>query len=57
MIDRPVVEEPGKVLEYSSGDAELLAYIFRKETGQDIDTYGEKYLFAPLGIKHCWKRN
>jgi CubicO group peptidase (beta-lactamase class C family) len=34
----------------------LLAYIFQKETGQDIDAYGEKYLFAPLGIKHQWKR-
>ena len=30
---------------------------FSKETGQDIDTYGEKYLFAPLGIRHYWKRD
>lgn len=57
VIDRPMATEPGKAFEYSSGDAELLAYIFQKETGQDIDTYGEKYLFAPLGIKHFWKRN
>jgi CubicO group peptidase (beta-lactamase class C family) len=57
VIDRPMVAEPGKVFEYSSGDAELLAYIFRKETGQDIDSYAEKYLFAPLGIKHYWKRD
>jgi hypothetical protein len=42
VIDQPMVEEPGKVFEYSSGDAELLAYIFQKETGQDVDTYGEK---------------
>src|SRR6516162_9799040 len=41
---------------YSSGATELLAYIFQKETGQDIDAYGEKYLFVPLGIKHHWKR-
>jgi CubicO group peptidase (beta-lactamase class C family) len=34
----------------------LLAYIFQKETGQDIEAYGEKYLFAPLGIRHHWKR-
>lgn len=57
VIDRPMVAEPGKVFEYSSGDAELLAYIFQKETGKDIDTYGEKYLFSPLGIKHYWKRD
>jgi len=55
-IDRPMAEEPGKVFNYSSGATELLAYIFLKETGQDIDAYGEEYLFAPLGIKHHWKR-
>jgi CubicO group peptidase (beta-lactamase class C family) len=57
VIDKPMAEEPGKVFNYSSGAAELLAYIFQKETGQDIDAYGEKYLFAPLGIKHHWKRS
>jgi CubicO group peptidase (beta-lactamase class C family) len=57
VIDRPMVAEPGKVFVYSSGATELLAYIFQKETGQDIDAYGEKHLFAPLGIKHQWKRN
>jgi len=56
-IDKPMAEEPGKVFNYNSGATELLAYIFQKETGQDIDRYGEKYLFAPLGIKHHWKRN
>lgn len=55
-IDRPMAEEPGKVFNYSSGATELLAYIFQKETGQDIDAYGEKYLFVPLGMKHHWKR-
>lgn len=56
VIDKPMAHEPGTVFDYSSGATELLAYIFRKETGQDIDAYGEKYLFAPLGIKHRWKR-
>jgi CubicO group peptidase (beta-lactamase class C family) len=36
-IDEPLVEEPGKNFTYSSADAELLAYVFQKETGQDID--------------------
>src|SRR5438874_13797961 len=49
-------EEPGNVFNYSSGVSELLAYIFQKETGQDVEKYGEKYLFTPLGIKHYWKR-
>ena len=56
VIDKPMAEEPGAVFNYSSGATELLAYIFHKETGQDIDAYGEEYLFEPLGIKHYWKR-
>jgi len=56
VIDKPMAQEPGAAFNYSSGATELLAYIFQKETGQDIDAYGEKYLFAPLGIKHHWKR-
>jgi hypothetical protein len=56
VIDKPMAAEPGSVFDYSSGATELLAYIFQQETGQDIDAYGEKYLFAPLGIKHHWKR-
>lgn len=55
-IDKPMAHEPGTLFNYSSGVTELLAYIFQKETGQDIDAYGEKSLFAPLGIKHHWKR-
>ena len=56
VIDKPMAQEPGKVFNYSSGATELLAYIFQKETGQDIDDYGQKYLFGPLGIRHEWKR-
>ena len=57
VIDKPMAAEPGKVWNYSSGATELLAYIFQKETGQDIDDYGQKYLFAPLGMRHEWKRS
>jgi CubicO group peptidase (beta-lactamase class C family) len=57
VIDRPMAQEPGKVFNYSSGVSELLASIFEKETGQDIEKYAQKYLFAPLGIDHYWKRS
>jgi CubicO group peptidase (beta-lactamase class C family) len=57
VIDRPMAHEPGKVFNYSSGVSELLAYIFEKETGQDIEQYGAKYLFSPLGMDHFWKRS
>jgi CubicO group peptidase (beta-lactamase class C family) len=55
-IDKPMAAEPGKVWNYNSGASELLASIFQKETGQDIDDYGQKYLFGLLGIRHEWKR-
>jgi CubicO group peptidase (beta-lactamase class C family) len=57
VIDRPMAQEPGKVFNYSSGVSELLAYIFQKETGRDIEKYGEKYLFTPLSMDHYWKRS
>jgi len=56
VIDKPMAAEPGKVFDYSSGVSELLAHIFLQETGQDIDSYGEKYLFQPLQIEHFWKK-
>lgn len=40
--------KPSKVFNYNSGATELLAYIFQKETGQDIDAYGEKYFLLHL---------
>jgi CubicO group peptidase (beta-lactamase class C family) len=55
-IDKPMVAEPGEIWNYNSGATELLAHIFQKETGQDIDEYAQKYLFEPLGIRHEWKR-
>jgi len=30
--------------------------IFKKETGQDIEEYANKYLFQPLEMEHYWKR-
>jgi CubicO group peptidase (beta-lactamase class C family) len=56
VIDKPMAADPGTVFNYSSGATELLAYIFQKETGQDIEAYGKQHLFAPLGIKYHWKR-
>jgi hypothetical protein len=57
VIDRPMVAEPGSVFAYSSGVAELFAYIFKKETGSDIEEYARRYLFGPLGIvRYHWKR-
>jgi CubicO group peptidase (beta-lactamase class C family) len=56
-IDKPMAQEPGTHFAYSSGATELLAYIFQKQTGQDIETYAEQYLFRPLGMTHHWTRS
>ena len=44
--------EPGQSFNYNSGASELLAYIFRKATGKDIEEYAAENLFLPLGIDH-----
>src|ERR1022692_4020601 len=57
VIDQPMAHEPGSTFAYSSGATELLAHIFKRETGQDIEKYALRYLFTPLGIRHYyWKR-
>jgi CubicO group peptidase (beta-lactamase class C family) len=56
-INRPMAREPGTGFNYSSGESQLLAHIFRVATGQDIEEYAAKHLFAPLGIEQFyWKR-
>ncbi|MCX7058652.1 MAG: serine hydrolase [Proteobacteria bacterium] len=57
VIDQPMAHEPGTTFAYSSGAAELWAHIFQLETGQDIEQYARRHLFAPLGItRYHWKR-
>jgi CubicO group peptidase (beta-lactamase class C family) len=56
-IDRPMAREPGTLFNYSSGESELLAHIFRQATGADVEEYAAMHLFAPLGIERWfWKR-
>ena len=58
VIDRPMAYDPGTHFAYSSGVSELLAHIFRKETGQDLEDYARNHLFVPLGIhEYHWKRS
>ena len=56
-INKPMASEPGKDFNYSSGASQLLAHIFLRETGKDIDAYAGEHLFGPLGIKYHWKRS
>lgn len=57
VINRPMTREPGTAFNYSSGESQLLAHIFRRATGVDIEEYAARHLFAPLGIARWhWKR-
>ena len=56
-IDRPMMEEPGTRFNYNSGASELLAHIFRRATGVDVEEYAARHLFGPVGIRDWhWKR-
>lgn len=56
-IDRPMSDEPGSRFNYSSGATQLLAHVFYRATGVDLEAYAARHLFAPLGIRDWhWKR-
>lgn len=55
--DAPMVAEPGTRWNYNSGASQLLAEIFFRVTGTDIEEYAARHLFGPLGIERWyWKR-
>jgi CubicO group peptidase (beta-lactamase class C family) len=56
-IDQPMAEEPGKTFVYNSGATILLAQIFKKVTGKNIDDYAAEHLFRPLGMRYYWKHS
>lgn len=57
VIDLPMANDPGKVFVYNSGATILLAQIFKKVTGKNIDDYAAEHLFKPLGIRYFWKHS
>jgi CubicO group peptidase (beta-lactamase class C family) len=56
-VDQPMARDPGTAFRYSSGESQILAHVFRRATGRDIEEYAAEHLFAPLGItRWFWKR-
>ena len=51
LFDRPMLHEPGKVFEYSTGNTHLLAAIVQRTTKKSLDQYGRQVLFEPLGMQ------
>jgi CubicO group peptidase (beta-lactamase class C family) len=47
-----VVDEPGQVYKYASGDTQLLAMIIEKATGKTLTTYLSESFWQPLGAEN-----
>ncbi len=50
-LSQPVVNEPGTVYVYNSGGSHLLAVMLEAATGEEVETYADRHLFDPLGIR------
>ncbi len=58
VLDRPMVEAPGRRFNYCSGCSHLLSAILQETTGQKTFDYAQAHLFGPLGITHfTWQRD
>jgi len=50
ILDQKLIYTPGKMFNYSTGNAQVLAEVLTRATGMDLKTYGDKVLFSKLGI-------
>jgi len=51
-LAEPLLHEPGKQVEYSDLGFILLGEIVERLTGQSLDAFAERSIFAPLGMNH-----
>lgn len=54
MVDWPMREPPGTRWEYVSGGVILLGAVVGSAVGERIDLFGDRELFAPLGIRGAY---
>lgn len=47
-----LVDEPGKVFKYQSGNSQLLGYIVEAATGEDLSSYAEEKIWKRIGVSH-----
>ena len=50
ILERPVVDVPGRQWSYCGGATALLGQLIRKGTGQRLEEFARGTLFAPMGI-------
>jgi CubicO group peptidase (beta-lactamase class C family) len=58
VLERRLIDEPGKNFTYSGENMIVLGEIIRNATNMNIDKFSRKYLFEPLGIDSFdwWQR-
>ncbi len=54
VLNRPMVADPGVVFQYNTGGSHLLAAILNISTGMTPLSFGEEYLFNPIGIEDIY---
>lgn len=55
ILERPIISEPGQVMNYNSGCSHLLSAIIQKTTGMSTHDYAKEFLFKQIGIsKSKW---
>lgn len=52
VTQQKVVQEPGKIFNYQSGNSQLLAFIVEKATGIDLATYAAEKIWKKMGAEH-----
>ena len=50
ILEKPLIDEPGKRFTYSTGNMQVLGEIIKNATKMTIDEFSGKYLFGPLDI-------
>jgi CubicO group peptidase (beta-lactamase class C family) len=57
VLNKPLIDEPGKSFNYAGGSNILLGEIIKNATKMNIDEFSGKYLFEPIGIApYYWLR-
>ena len=51
VLDLPMVADPGRRFNYSSGNSHILSAIIQAKTGMTASDFARTYLFDPLGIR------
>jgi CubicO group peptidase (beta-lactamase class C family) len=51
IVDFPLVSDPGTAFHYSNLTSNWLAIILARACGEDLKSYAQEHLFAPMGIE------